>query len=111
MSQSVKDKIKDSMVAANGKAPGQGMFAMNYQEHMMVLLLLTVDQNKLLSRMQNLIQMEASKHYEGEYSFQLNNAYTYLEMNVTGKLNSMFDLDALTSGGPFTISRKRIVGY
>ena len=55
--------------------------------------------------------MEASKHYEGEYSFQLNNAYTYLEMNVTGKLNSMFDLDALTSGGPFTISRKRIVGY
>lgn len=111
LSQSVKDKIKDSMVAANGKAPGQGMFAMNYQEHMMVLLLLTVDQNKLLSRMQNLIQMEASKHYEGEYSFQLNNAYTYLEMNVTGKLNSMFDLDALTSGGPFTISRKRIVGY
>lgn len=111
LSPAVKNKIKDSMIAVDGKAPEPGMFAMNYQEHMMVLLLLTVDQNKLLSRMQNLIQMETSKHYEGEYSFQLNNAYTYLEMNVTGKLNSMFDLDALTSGGPFTISKKRIVGY
>ncbi len=111
LSSASQAMIKNSMIAANGEAKATGTIKMNYQEHMMVLLLLTVSQPKLLSRMANLVQMEAAEYYKASYTFDLDKSYTYLEANVTGTLNSMFDIEALTNGGPFSIRRKRIVGY
>ncbi len=111
LSSSSKSMIKDSMVAANGEAKASGTLKMNYQEHMMVLLLLTVSQPKILSRTANLVQMEAAQHYKTSYTFDLDNANTYLKATVNGTLNSMFDMDALTNGGPFSISRTRYIGY
>lgn len=111
LSSASQATIKNSMIAANGEAKATGTIKMNYQEHMMVLLLLTVSQPKLLSRMANLVQMEAAEYYKTSYTFDLDKSYTYLEANVTGTLNSMFDMEALTDGGPFSISRKRIIGY
>lgn len=110
LSNSVKSDIKNTLIAKNGKTSLTGSFSMNYQEHMLLLLLLSVDQSKYLSRMQNLIQMELAQNYKGSYEFKLDNANTYLEVSVNGKLNSMFDVKSLTEGG-IPISRKRYMGY
>ena len=111
MNEYTKDTIKDSMIADNGEAKASGTLKMNYQEHMLVLLLVTMGQPQLLARMKNLIQMEAAQNYKDSYEFKLSEADTYLKATVNGTLNSMFDMDALTSGGPFTISRTRYIGY
>lgn len=111
VSGETKDTIGAALVAKNGEAKASGHFEMNYQEHMMLLLLLTTSQQKILSRMTNLIQMEAAQYYKEEYMFNLDNANTYLKATVNGTLNSMFDMEALTSGGPFTMSRTRYIGY
>lgn len=111
LTDSSRNMIKDAFIAGNGKPEPQGDYPMNYQEHMMVLLMLTVRQPKMLSRISNLVQMEAAEYYKTSNNFDLDKSYTYLEANVTGTLNSMFDMKALTDGGPFSISRKRIIGY
>lgn len=111
LSSATKQTIKDSMVAANGEPKASGTLKMNYQEHMMVLLLLTTEQPKILSRMANVIQMEAAENYKGSYTFDLDKSNTYLKATVSGTLNSMFDMEALTDGGPFSITRTRLIGY
>lgn len=115
LSDQAKKKISECLVAKNGKAEASGLFNvdvdLNYQEHMMVLLLLTTEQPKILSRMANLIQMETAQHYKDSYTFDLDKANTYLKATVGGTLNSMFDMKALTEGGPFTIKRTRLIGY
>lgn len=111
LSSATKQTIKDSMIAANGEPKASGTLKMNYQEHMMVLLLLTTEQPKILSRMANLIQMEAAENYKGSYTFDLDKSNTYLKATVSGTLNSMFDMEALTDGGPFSITRTRLIGY
>lgn len=111
LSSATKQTIKDSMVAANGEPKASGTLKMNYQEHMMVLLLLTTEQPKILSRMANIIQMETSENYKGSYTFDLDKSNTYLKATVSGTLNSMFDMEALTDGGPFSITRTRLIGY
>ena len=111
LSSASKQTIKNSMVAANGEPKASGTLKMNYQEHMMVLLLLTTEQPKILSRMANVIQMEAAENYKGSYTFDLDKSNTYLKATVSGTLNSMFDMEALTDGGPFSITRTRLIGY
>lgn len=111
LSSATKQTIKDSMVAANGEPKASGTLKMNYQEHMMVLLLLTTEQPKILSRMANIIQMETAENYKGSYTFDLDKSNTYLKATVSGTLNSMFDMEALTDGGPFSITRTRLIGY
>ena len=111
LSTSSQNMIKDAIVAGNGEPKPKGDYPMNYQDHMMVLMMLTVSQPKMLSRIANLVQMEAAEYYKTSYTFDLDKSYTYLEANVTGTLNSMFDMEALTKDGPFSISRKRIIGY
>ncbi len=111
LSKKTQDTIKNAMVTDSKKEVKEGTFEMNYQEHMMLLLLLTTSQQKMLSRMTNLIQMEAAQYYKNSYTFELDNANTYLKTTVSGSLNSMFDMEALTNGTPFTITRTRYTGY
>lgn len=108
---SAKDAINDSLVASNGEAKPKGTFKMDYQEYMMLLLLLATDADAIVNRSKDIIQMEAAAYYKDEYAFDLDKSYTYIDATVDGHLNSMFDMDALTSGGPFTISRTGYVGY
>ena len=101
------------MVAKDGKPNASGWMDLDltYQEHMMVLLLLTTEQPKILSRMSNLIQMETAQHYKDSYVFDLDKSNTYLKATVSGTLNSMFDMEALTDEGPFSVTRTRLIGY
>lgn len=103
--------IKDAMVAKDGEAKAHGDLKMNYQEHLMVLLLLSVEQSDMISRISNLVQMETAQYYKEQYAFDLDQSYTYLKVRVEGYLNSMFDVDALTKNGPFHITCTRHIGY
>lgn len=113
LSEASKNKIKDSMVGHNGDATASasGFLKMNYQEHLMVLLMVSLDQETILKRIQNLVQMEAKKKYEDEFTFTLKKANTMVKATVSGRLNSMFDLKELIKNGPFTFTTTRYTGY
>lgn len=88
-----------------------GTIEMGYAEYMMLLIFLKVNQENLLNRYSNIIEMEATAFYKDSYEFDLDKANTYIKTTVTGTLNSMFDMEALTKDGPFTINRTRYIGY
>ena len=110
LSDAAKGSITDALVKNNGKAVPKGTLSMDYQEHLMVLLFLS-PQDELLRRMEDLIQMEAKEHYKEKFDFGLDKAYTHVKATTSGRLNSMFDIKPLTQNGPFTISRTRCIGY
>ena len=111
LSDSVKSKLSDSITAENGNADYKGFLPMNYQEHLLILLLLTASPTEMLARIQDLINMETKEYYKDDFDFSLTNTYTNIKIESNGTLNSMFDLELLTADGPFSISRKRFVGY
>lgn len=114
MPSATKDIIKDAFKEKKGstmKMTGVLDLEVNYQEQLLVLLIMTTSQDKMITRIKDLIQMEAAAYYKDQYAFKLDNSYTFVKATVDGSLNSMFDMDALTSGGPFSISRTRYIGY
>jgi hypothetical protein len=112
LSDATKEHIKAWMIGTDEAATGgQGKFPMDYKAHLRTLLLLTTSQATMMSRLQNLIQMEGKEYYKNSYNFSLDNAYTYVEATVKGKLNAMFDIQAFADKGPLQIEHKRYIGY
>lgn len=111
ISKNLQGKIKDTIKANNGEVKKKGKFKTSYTDHMLFLLLLSVNQQTYMQRMQNLIQMEAACKYESQYSFKLDQAYTYVYSDVKYTLNPMFKLDSLTNSGVFTADSKQYIGY
>ncbi len=89
----------------------QGTLEMDYRETVMILCLLTVKQETMLKRIQNIVQMEAAYNYRAKFNFDLDEACTYIRTDVTGFLNPMFALDGLGSDGPFAFRRTQYTGY
>ncbi|MGE9976329.1 hypothetical protein ACQRAS_10065 [Coprococcus catus] len=113
VSQTLKDKLKDTIIAKNGDATKaeKGKFNATYTEHMLLLIMLSVSQQTFLQRTQNIIQMEAGYEHAGEYYFDLDKSYTYVDCKTSYTLNPMFALNGLTKNGPFSISIQRYSGY
>lgn len=111
LSSNLKDKIKDTIKANNGTPTEHGMCDASYTEHMLLLMLLSVNQSTYMKRLQNVIQMEAATKNKSEYAFKLDKAYTYIQMDVTYTLNPMFNIDSLTDNGLFTTTSKKYSGY
>lgn len=112
----VKEYAQQQKKVGKGKSDSnflkrKGTFDMSYNETLMMLCFFTVDQDTLLARLQNLMQMEAAYHYRNQYDFKLNKTYTYIYSDVTGSLNPMLKLDRLGENGPFQIRRKQYTGY
>lgn len=113
VSQNLKDKIKDTIVAKNGDASAidKGVIDATYAEHLLLLMLLSVNQQTYMQRLQNLIQLEAAVKNESEFTFELSKAYTYINTDVKYTLNPMFDIDSLTGNGLFTAKSNQYFGY
>lgn len=114
LSGNMQSKLNEFAHSKVGTAKGgklDGVIKMDYVDHMLVLLFISTSQEKIVNRLQNLIQMEAAEYYKTSHTFDLDLANTYVQMIVEGNLNSMFNLEALTKDGPFSIKRNRIVGY
>lgn len=113
VSQNLKDKIKDSIVAKNGDASAidKGIIDATYTEHLLLLMLLSVNQQTYMQRLQNIIQLESAVKNESEFTFKLSKAYTYINTDVTYTLNPMFNIDSLTDNGLFTANSNQYSGY
>ena len=111
ISSNLQDKLKDTIEAHNGTPTEKGFLDASYTEHMLILLLLGVDQQTFMQRVQNLVQTEAAEHYKSEFTFDLDKAYTYIDSQVTYTLNPMFKIDSLTKNGLFTATSRQYTGY
>ena len=108
ISSAFTDKIKDTIKAADGVAKMKGKLNMDYNEHLMILMAMSVDQTRYLQRLQNVIQMEGLKKYNN--SFSLDKSYTMIKAEVDYTLNPMFNV-GLTNGGYFNKKAVKYVGY
>ncbi len=111
ISKNLQDKIKDTIEEHNGTPTEKGLFDASYTEHLLILMLLSVNQTEYFNRMKNLIQMESAVKNEGQFVFKLDKAYTYVKTDVKYTLNPMFNIDSLTKNGLFTATSKRYSGY
>ena len=55
--------------------------------------------------------METACSNASEYTFNLDNAYTYIYSDVEYTLNPMFHLDELTQNGLFHATSRQYTGY
>lgn len=110
LSENLKNKIADTITAHNGTPADDGLFDASYTEHM-IILLLTMDREDFLKRMQNLIQMEAAQNHRDNGGFDLDKAYTYVKSDVSYTLNPMFRIDGLMHNGLFTATTTQYCGY
>lgn len=111
ISKNLQDKIGDAIEAHNGKPAYKGSCKVSYTEHLLLLLLLSVNEVTYMQRMQNLIQLEAREYYKDECEFDLDKTYTYIDSEVKYTLNPMFKVDYLTDNGLFTATSKQYLGY
>ncbi len=111
IAENLQEKLKDTIVAKNGDPEKKGLFEASYTEHLMILMLLKVNQETFIQRVQNLIQMETAEKNKGSCAFDLDRAYTYLYTDAQYTLNPMFNIDSLTSGGLFTATSSQYSGY
>lgn len=90
---------------------GSGVCSMGYNEYMKLMMLLSVSQEDLLKRIQNIIQMESAQQYRTQHQFNLERSYTYIYSKADATLNPMFHLDTLTKNGLFRFHREAYSGY
>ncbi len=83
----------------------------DYKTHLLILLLIHVDANDQINRLADLITLEGKMKY-GD-SFDIDKAYTQLEISADVTFNPFFDLGTLSGGESFmpTYEIKQTVGY
>ncbi len=87
---------------------------LNYQTHMLILLLVYVDSDTQISRFQDLIELETSEYYrQNGKAFSMNKTYTAIEIKADATFNPFFDLGTFTGGGSLlpSFEIKQIVSY
>ena len=95
----------------SGETSGDGI---DYRTHMLILLLVFVEPDVQIERLQDLIEMEAKVYYEeqGE-TFQMSKTYTAVSVTAHADLNPLFDLGEAAGTGPFrpSIDIKQMISY
>lgn len=83
----------------------------DYKTHLLILLLIHVDANDQIKRLADLITLEGKMKY-GD-SFDIDRAYTQLEISADVTFNPFFDLGTASGGESFmpTYEIKQTVGY
>ena len=101
-----KQAAKDALQNHFGKVQGKGIYKMDYNQHVLILMLMSVSEDHLIKRLQNLVTMESTLY---KPDFDLSKAYTGIEGTASYNLNSMFKIDKLS--GPYNVSQTRFVAY
>lgn len=101
-----KKAAKDALQNHFGKVKGKGTYKMDYNQHVLILMLMSVSEDHLIKRLQNLVTMESTLY---KSDFDLNKAYTGIEGSADYSLNSMFKIDKLS--GPYNVSQTRYAAY
>lgn len=112
------DELK-SFVSSHGESgdgddEGSDEEGLNYQTHMLILLLVYVDSDTQISRLQDLIELETAEYYRQQgKSFSMSKTYTAVEIKANATFNPFFDLGTFTGGGSLlpSFEMKQIVSY
>lgn len=89
----------------------KGIFKMKYAEHGILLLMLRSNPTTFMNRLRNIIYMENKYEHRGEFNFDLDKSYTLLTVNTEYRMNPLFRLPSLTSGGPFHVRKTKDYYY
>lgn len=93
---------------------GSGLGNVNYRTHMMILLLIYVESDDQISRLQDLVELEAKAYYaKNGGSFSMSKTYTAVEITGEVSFNPFFDIGTYTGGSVLDMSKtlKRTVTY
>lgn len=88
-----------------------GKFMMDYTEYLIMLTLLMTSNDRIVERLQDIIQMEAATQEKATAAFSLDRSYTYIRTDVEAELNPMFRIESLSKTGIFTVRRTQHTGY
>ena len=89
----------------------KGMFMMDYTEYLIMLTLLMTSNDRIVERLQDIIQMEAAQQEKATNTFSLEQSYTYIRTDVEAELNPMFQIESLSKTGVFDVRRTQHTGY
>lgn len=93
---------------------GGGFMEMDYDTHMLLVIMFTVENDDILNRFANIVQLEAKNYYdskETDYSFSIKKAYTSLYTETTVKFSSMIDVFSYNGKSLMKKTLKRTCGY
>lgn len=97
---------------SSGTKKESSLLGLSYREHCMIWILVTVTEESMLARLQNLIQMETLYYYQQQkatYTFDIRNCFTYL--NTSTKMSITQVMPSLLKSDLFTIERQQYRGY
>ncbi len=106
------DEISESIVDSGGSGNILTELNINYHHHTMLLLALTVNNQDILARLMNLMEMESyynAQQASTPMSFDLHKSYTNLELSADVKINQI--APSLTDQSIFETKRTLYRGY
>lgn len=75
------------------------------------MILMRVTDDTYIERIRNIVQMETATNYK-EYTFDLDEAYTYFKADITYKINPMLPVDNISDNTKLlTFTTSQYVGY
>lgn len=90
---------------------GNGFLSVSYTEHLLLMILMRVTDDTYIERIRNIVQMETATNYK-EYTFDLDEAYTYFKADITYKINPMLPVDNISDNTKLlTFTTSQYVGY
>lgn len=105
--KSSNTKNPDTDISVSGTTGGSGLANTDYQAHVLIILLAFVESDTMISRLQDLIELEATEAYrKNGKSFSMSKTYTTVEVEGDITFNAFFDLGILNGGNPLLPSTK-----
>jgi hypothetical protein len=93
---------------------GGNVFAMDYETHMLLILLISATENDMLTRLANIIQLESTMYYSktgAGYTFDIHKTYTCITSETTVTFNSFLSIFEFNDMSIFTRTYKKTRGY
>lgn len=87
---------------------------LDYRTHMLIMLLIYVDSDTQIARLQDLVELETAEYYrQNGKTFSMSKTYTAVEIKANATFNPFFDLGTFTGGGSLlpSFEIKQMVSY
>ncbi|MCD7860271.1 MAG: DUF5702 domain-containing protein, partial [Firmicutes bacterium] len=99
------ESFTSGWTSGSGGSSGDSGGGLDYQTHMLIILLLYVDSDTQIQRLRDLIELEAGEYYRQQgKSFEMNQTYTVVQISAEITFNPFFDLGTFNGGASFAPS-------
>jgi hypothetical protein len=104
------------LLQGDGSAAAGGIISsitdLSYRDYCMIWMMITVTEESMVARLQNVIQMETLYYYtqkKASYTFDLRNCFTYLDTQAEMNINQV--MPSLLNSDLFLVKRQQYRGY